>query len=121
MLPIRRTCHFLLDKQKGWKALQIRYRIRYGGGYITSVYVGYRVDPDKWSTEAERCLKNTTHGDRRTPAAMINRALQYTEEAIESAFSYFEEIEYLPTPEERIEANTSKGRPRGQAKGGIAH
>lgn len=100
MLPIRRTCHFLLDKQKGWKALQIRYRIRYGGGYITSVYVGYRVDPDKWSTEAERCLKNTTHGDRRTPAAMINRALQYTEEAIESAFSYFEEIEYLPTPEE---------------------
>lgn len=100
MLPIRRTCHFLLDKQKGWKSLQIRYRIRYGGGYITSVYVGYRVDPDKWSTEAERCLKNTTHGDRRTPAAMINRALQYTEEAIESAFSYFEEIEYLPTPEE---------------------
>ena len=100
MLPIRRTCHFLLDKQKGWKALQIRYRIRYGGGYITSVYVGYRVDPDKWSPEAERCLKNTTHGDRRTPAAMINRALQYTEEAIDSAFSYFEEIEYLPTPEE---------------------
>ena len=100
MLPIRRTCHFLLDKQKGWKALQIRYRIRYGGGYITSVYVGYRVDPDKWSTEAERCLKNTTHGDKRTPAAMINRALQYTEEAIDSAFSYFEEIEYLPTPEE---------------------
>lgn len=100
MLPIRRTCHFLLDKQKGWKALQVRYRIRYGGGYITSVYVGYRVDPDKWSTEAERCLKNTTHGDRRTPAAMINRALQYTEEAIESAFSYFEEIEHLPTPEE---------------------
>jgi site-specific recombinase, phage integrase family len=100
MLPIRRTCHFLLDKQKGWKALQVRYRIRYGGGYITSVYVGYRVDPDKWSTEAERCLKNTTHGDRRTPAAMINRALRYTEEAIESAFSYFEEIEHLPTPEE---------------------
>lgn len=41
MLPIRRTCHFLLNKQKGWKALQVRYRIRYGGGsgYITSVYV----------------------------------------------------------------------------------
>lgn len=91
MLPIRRTCHFLLNKQKGWKALQVRYRIRYGGGsgYITSVYVGYRVEPDKWSAESERCMKNTTHGDRRTPAAMINRALQYTEEAIERAFNYF--------------------------------
>ena len=117
MLPIRRTCHFLLDKQKGWKALQIRYRIRYGGGYITSVYVGYRVDPDKWSTEAERCLKNTTHGDRRTPAAMINRALQYTEEAIESAFSYFEEIEYLPTPEELKEKyNEHLGEALGTSK-----
>ena len=102
MLPIRRTCHFLLDKQKGWKALQIRYRIRYGGGsgYITSVYVGYRVEPEKWSVESERCMKNTTHGDRRTPAAMINRALQYTEAAVESAFNYFEKEERLPTPEE---------------------
>ena len=117
MLPIRRTCHFLLDKQKGWKALQVRYRIRYGGGYITSVYVGYRVDPDKWSTEAERCLKNTTHGDRRTPAAMINRALQYTEEAIESAFSYFEEIEYLPTPEElKVKYNEYLGETLGASK-----
>ena len=117
MLPIRRTCHFLLDKQKGWKSLQIRYRIRYGGRYITSVYVGYRVDPDKWSTEAERCLKNTTHGERRTPAAMINRALQYTEEAIESAFSYFEEIEYLPTPEElKVKYNEYLGETLGASK-----
>lgn len=45
-------------------------------------------------------MKNTTHGDRRTPAVMINRALQYTEEAIESAFNYFEREERLPTPEE---------------------
>ena len=119
MLPIRRTCHFLLDKQKGWKALQVRYRIRYGGGsgYITSVYVGYRVEPEKWSAESERCMKNTTHGDRRTPAAMINRALQYTEEAIESAFNYFEREERLPTPEElKAKYNEYLGEAMGTTK-----
>lgn len=70
MLPIRRTCHFLLDPQKGWTALKIRYRIRYAG-YVTTVAVGYRAEPSKWNTEVERCQKNTTHGDKRTPAAAL--------------------------------------------------
>lgn len=100
MLPIRRRSHFLLDTQKGWKALKIRYRIRYGGGYVTSIFIGYRAEPDKWSRESERCLKNTTHGADRTPASEINRALQLTEEAVESAFRYYEEGERLPTPDE---------------------
>ena len=100
MLPIRRRCHFALDTQKGWKALKIRYRIRYGGGYVTSIFIGYRAEPDKWGRESERCLKNTTHGADRTPASEINRALQLTEEAVESAFRYYEEEEYLPTPDE---------------------
>ena len=73
MLPIRRRCHFLLDTQKGWKALKIRYRIRYGGGYVTSVFIGHRAEPDKWSRDTERCLKNTTHGDDRVPASVIKR------------------------------------------------
>lgn len=102
MLPIRRTCHFLLDAQKGWRALKIRYRIRYGGGggYVTSIFVGHRAEPEKWSQELERCLKNTSHGEERTPASVINRALQVSEECIESAFAHFEDLEHLPTPEE---------------------
>ncbi|WP_455515724.1 tyrosine-type recombinase/integrase [Porphyromonas sp.] len=99
MLPIRRTCHFLLDPQKGWTALKIRYRIRYAG-YVTTVAVGYRADPSKWNAEVERCQKNTSHGDRRTPAAVINRAIQYVEESMERTFAFFEGEEYLPTPEE---------------------
>lgn len=99
MLPIRRTCHFLLDPQKGWTALKIRYRIRYAG-YVTTVAVGYRAEPSKWNAEVERCQKNTTHGDKRTPAAVINRAIQYVEESMERTFSYFEGEEHLPTPEE---------------------
>ena len=70
MLPIRRTCHFLLDPQKGWTALKIRYRIRYAG-YVTTVAVGYRAEPSKWNAEVERCQKNTSHGDKRTPAAGV--------------------------------------------------
>lgn len=99
MLPIRRTCHFFLDPQKGWTALKIRYRIRYAG-YVTNVAVGHRAEPSKWSTEAERCLKNTSHGDKRTPAAAINRAIQYVEESMERAFAYFEGEERLPSPDE---------------------
>lgn len=100
MLPIRRRSHFLLDKQPGWKALKIRLRIRYGGGYVTNLFIGHRAEPEKWSVEMERCMKNTTHGDARTPASVINRDLQIVEEVLESAFSYFEEQEHLPTPEE---------------------
>lgn len=99
MLPIRRTCHFLLDPQKGWTALKIRYRIRYAG-YVTTVAVGYRAEPSKWNAEVERCQKNTTHGDKRTPAVVINRAIQYVEESMERTFAFFEGEEYLPTPEE---------------------
>lgn len=99
MLPIRRTCHFFLDPQEGWAALKIRYRIRYAG-YVTNVAVGHRAEPSKWSTEAERCLKNTSHGDKRTPAAAINRAIQYVEESMERAFAYSEGEERLPSPDE---------------------
>ena len=99
MLPIRRTCHFLLDTQKGWDALKIRYRIRYAG-YVTSIFVGHRADPKKWSTETERCLKGSTHGEDKISASVINRALQATEEAVESAFAYYEELEQLPTPDQ---------------------
>lgn len=99
MLPIRRTCHFLLDTQKGWDSLKIRYRIRYGG-YVTSIFVGHRAEPKKWSTETERCLKGSTHGEDKISASVINRALQATEEAVESAFAYYEELEQLPTPDQ---------------------
>lgn len=100
MLPIKRTCHFLLDSQKGWDAYKIRYRIRYGGGYVTSIFIGHRAEPSKWSREIERCLKNTTHGKERTPAVAINRAIQLAEDCLAMAFSYFETKEYLPPPEE---------------------
>jgi len=89
----------LLDPQKGWTALKIRYRIRYAG-YVTTVAVGYRAEPSKWNAEVERCQKNTSHGDKRTPAAVINRAIQYVEESMERTFAFFEGEEYLPTPEE---------------------
>lgn len=100
MLPIKRTCHFLLDTQRGWDTYKIRYRIRYGRGYVTSIFIGHRADPRKWSREIERCLKNTTHGEERTPAAAINRSIQLAEDSLAVAFSYFEDIELLPTPEE---------------------
>ncbi len=100
MIPIKRTCHFLLDTQKDWETYKIRYRIRYGRGYVTSIFIGHRADPRKWSREIERCVKNTTHGEEHTPAAAINRSIQLAEESLAVAFSYYENLERLPTPDE---------------------
>jgi len=99
VLPIRRRCHFALDTQGGGRGGENPTPTRGGGVYVTSIFIGYRAEPDKWSRESERCLKNTTHGADRTPASEINRALHLTEEAVESAFRYYEE-EQLPTPDE---------------------
>ncbi|WP_329904964.1 hypothetical protein [Porphyromonas pogonae] len=96
---MKNRCHFLLDAQKGYDALKIRYRIRYNNNVI-GLGVGYRAEPAKWSKETERCIKGTTHGKDKIPASEINKALQQTEYAVSITFNYFDSIDVIPTPEE---------------------
>lgn len=72
MYPIRRGSHFLLDTQPSWETLKRRLRIRYGEGYVASPFLEHRAEPDKWSWEQVRFLKNATHGVDHTPASIIN-------------------------------------------------
>ena len=96
MKPIERYQLFFLQADKGKEDGRIRYRIRWGKEQA-DFSVGYRVHPDKWSTDTERCKNNTTHGKDKTPASEINRAIQRMEDHINSIFYRYELEGKIPT------------------------
>ena len=100
-MDIRRTCQFLLDKERGKQDAKLRYRIKWDHNRrIVAFNVGYRVDIDKWSTDTQRCRVNTTHGKKKVPASRINREIQRYEGIIEEVFTDFERLGHMPTPDE---------------------
>ncbi|MDR2119387.1 MAG: site-specific integrase [Tannerella sp.] len=100
-MHLKRTCQFLLDREPGKPDARVRYRIKWDRNRsIISRSTGYRVDVDKWSVDTQRCRANTTHGKKKTPAAIINRELQRLENAVNEIFAHFELRERIPTPEE---------------------
>lgn len=99
MIPIKKTCRFLLDKEKGKDTARIRYTIRWGGRMVRFL-VGYRVEVSKWISESQRCKPNTTHGSDRVPAADINRRLELFDETINEVFYKFEQSEKTPTEDQ---------------------
>ena len=100
-MDIRRTCQFLLDKEKGKQDAKLRYRIKWNHNRcIVAFNVGYRVDIDKWSTDTQRCRVNTTHGKKKVPASRINREIQRYEQIVDDVFTSFEKVGHFPTPDE---------------------
>ena len=99
MIPIKRRCNFLIDKEKGKNDGRLRYRISWSGN-IVNFNVGYRVEYDKWSKDTQRCKNNTTHGEYKVSASEINRAIQVMEQNIEDVFYSFEMAETTPTKDE---------------------
>lgn len=77
--------HFTID-ERGY----IRMVVRYLSRRIT-LNVGLQVNPSKWDRNSQRCKRNTTHGKRATPAAIINNAIQEYENAVQDAASSFRE------------------------------
>mgnify|MGYP001442246958 CR=1 FL=1 len=101
MIPIKRRCNFLIDKEKGKVDGRLRYRISWNNSKdIVNFNVGYRVEYDKWSKDTQRCKNNTTHGEYRVSAYEINRAIQVMEEDIESIFYKYEMSESIPMKKE---------------------
>lgn len=78
----------------------MRLRIRWNGNAY-NISVGYRVDREdsrgrkKW--DGSRCKANTTHGTDKTPASVINKALENLEEKIDKAFYSFEIADTIPS------------------------
>lgn len=66
--------------------------------------VNHKVNPDYWEKSIQRCKAKSIHGKNKTPAAVINNALQGMEDLINSIFMRFEEKDHIPTKEEFSEA-----------------
>lgn len=70
--------------------------------------LGYKIDREdsrgrkKW--DGSRCKSATTHGPDKTPASIINRALESLEERIDKAFYSFEIIDSIPSVNDLKEA-----------------
>lgn len=104
-MNIKRKCLFTPDTEKGSTSARLRYRIKWGRN-VVAFGVGYRVELDRWNAEAQRCVANTTHGKNRTPASVINRAIQKLEEVANETFAHFEVQDLIPSAEDfRIEFN----------------
>ena len=83
----------------------LRLRITWVNGNQHTVSIGYnvdRIDPatgkSKW--DGTRCVRNTTHGKDRIPAATINKVITNLETRIEEIFHSFELKDKIPTKDE---------------------
>jgi len=111
-MNIKHICQFLLDKEQGKPDAKLRYRVKWNHNKsIVAFNVGYRVDVDKWSIEAQRCKSNTTHGKKKIAANIINRELQRFEQIADDVFAFFELNNRIPTEDEyRSEFNKRNGK-----------
>lgn len=99
-MTIKRYCQFIAyPKRKGDEYGYVNYRVRWDA-YSMAINVGYAVTLDKWVKDTQRCKLNTSHGEKRLPASMINRALSEMEAAMADAFAYFEAIDKVPNKRE---------------------
>lgn len=92
-MNIKRNCIFLLNKEKDRPDAKLRYRIRWDGN-IVSFNLGYRIDIDKWITEAQRCKNNTIHGKKKIHSGIINRDIQNFEDICNNIFFKYEKKGY---------------------------
>ena len=109
-MNIKRTCTFVPDKEKERPDAKLRFRIRWKGKAI-AFNVGYRVDLDKWISDAQRCKTNTTHGKKHISASVINHEIMRYEDAANALFYEFEQKGIDPSEDEfREEFNIRIGK-----------
>lgn len=98
MTPIKRKLLYI------FRGTLLRLRITWNHGQSLTLSVGYHVDKEdakgklKW--DGSRCKPNTTHGDDKIPASVINKVLEQLEDKIEKAFYQFESADMVPTPQQ---------------------
>lgn len=73
--------------------------------------IGYRINPDGWAKDSQRCKVKTTHGKQKIPASIINKDIEDFDSLINEIFSSFEEEDIVPDTKqlrERFEQKTRK-------------
>ena len=98
-MNIKYHAQFLLDREKDNPTAKLRYRIKWDGN-IVAFNLGYRVEIQKWSTEIQRCKANTTHGNKKVSASVINRKIQLFESACEKTFQKYEIDDLIPNQDQ---------------------
>ena len=94
----RYICSFVLHRREAGGPAHLVCRLRWDGSRSpVSLNVGFTVDPGGWSPREQRCLKGSTHGRNRVPAAVVNREIERFEEA---ARTTFDRLEGWPTADE---------------------
>jgi integrase len=59
---------------------------------IVTFTLPYRVDIDKWSPDAQRCMARSFHTSRKISATIINRCIEQYEDYVEQIFNSIENI-----------------------------
>lgn len=101
MIQLRHTTSFFIQpRMKGDSFEHLLFRAKWNGSRsMVSINVGFTIDPDGWSTQAQRCLPRTFHGKNRIPAATINREIGRFDEAAEALFEEYAAADLWPSPD----------------------
>lgn len=105
---IRHRYNWQLNRTKG---NVLNFRVSWDNGRCACKFSsGYRVEPTKWSQDAQRCKANTTHPDN-MPAAIINRRIEDYETIADQIFIEYHNQNHTPTTDEfRNEFNKAIGK-----------
>ena len=100
-MRIHHIITFIVDKEKGNTTDgKLRMRVRWGKDNRVAANLGYRVSLAKWSSDAQRCKANTTHGKDKVSASEINAEIERYNRIAEETFECFESWGKEPTIEE---------------------
>lgn len=90
MVAIKHRILFTLHKHDRQRGPSLQCRVKWDGSRrIVTLNTGYRIDPERWDAEAQRCRPGSFHGPRRVPASTINAEIDRYTEAAEDAFTAF--------------------------------
>ena len=79
---------FVLHAKAGSDVKYLECRLKWEASRrVVALSMGYRVDPDKWIAEAQRCRPNTFHGPSKVPASEINTEIDRYAAAAREVFA----------------------------------
>jgi len=96
--PIKYRVLFCLHRHDREMDPQLQCRIKWGSSrFVVTVNTGYRVNPERWDPERQRCSPGSFHGARRVPAATINAEICRYLDVVERVFADFASRDQFPS------------------------
>lgn len=104
MITIKRSITIRADVERRVKATagnegQLRCDVTWNRQRVR-LAVGFRVTLAGWNADMQRCIPKSVHGKHKTPAAVINKAIDECILNIDGIFSEYEQSESIPTAQE---------------------